>query len=804
VLHRRQHQIVLNAEQMKIQRVLFSRAGTKELVFRQKDDKFLEVDLEKPLQKHRPIVLRIEYRAKVNENHYGMFKVTDPDDAGRGNLFFTQLEAEGARRLFPCHDVPSDKATTEIEVATLASYDVVANGKRAFDKAFTKDKEKWHRVQWKQTKPHSTYLVALAVAPLGKLISVKKGRELSVMVGPQRTKEAKYLHEALPKLMEIHETLLGVSYPWDKYAVVGVPTFVWGGMENTSVTFQNEGRTLLTDPKSASETYRVIGLSAHELAHQWFGDYVTLATWDDIWLNEAFATYVEGEVSTAFFKNERPELHSVTSIWESYFRQEDGPRSHAIVEKNKKSSEDAFDAISYEKGANVLKTLEVYLGRPKFLAGLKAYLKKYALANATYEDFFGTMAKSSGENLDEFKNSWILERGYPVLSQSGKWDAEKKSYVLQVAQRPNHSEDKTTYRFRLPVVLHRRTAPAYDKAAMLEMGAAGAKLVESHIGVPEAPEWVTLNPGGKVLAKLESADELGTLELQMTYDPDPITRLWAARQVADPLFVNRTLSDAAESALARWLKSESSPYVRAALLELFQKKYFKYLPEKLASTLMELQQETIGKEAANMAKFEASPLFLSDPAGWRIFQMEVLGTLGKVKGKEILPTLAAVLGRRDLSLDNLSKAAIAVAQSGEDEAGAVLQETLKVHSPRGHQYRLVIQGAFGAWENPKAAGEIRTLAKTCGHDLPSRWAWLVKDNAPLRDSSEWSAQLKDILLSEDRLGDELKARLFSTVEESSMETVFQMANDVRTQTKSDRLKDQATKLIKKNFPNRLL
>ncbi len=799
-------QIILNAEEMTVQKVYFSRAGKKELTFRQKDGKLLEIDLEKPIQKGRPLVIRIEYTAKVNEAHYGLFKVTDPDDVARGVLFFTQLEAEGARRFFPCNDIPSDKAITEIEVATRVGISVVSNGRQTYDRPYNNSGQKWHRVNWRQGKPHSTYLVALAVAPLAKISLRHKGLELSVNVGSKKTAEAQYLLKSLPKLLDLHEAMLKVKYPWDKYAVVGVPTFLWGGMENTSATFQNEARTLLIDPKSALEQHKVIGLAAHELAHQWFGDLVTLNWWDDIWLNEAFATYIQGQVSTSFFNNEYSDLAAAVSVWEDYFRQEDGPRSHPIVEKNKSGTEDAFDAISYQKGANVLKTLEVFVGEESFKKGLTDYLKKYSFKNATHDGFFEVMAKASGENLDEFKKGWIFQRGYPVLSQEGSWNAEKKAYTLQLRQRSNHADDRSVFRFRMPVVFHRTSTPAYHQTATVEMGLSGSAATEQVVGLLEAPEWITLNPRGRVLVRLDSSAPLTTLERQMNSDPDPLTRLWAAREVAKPLFQGKTLNEASEALLSRWLQTEPSPYVRATLLVFFQKKYFRFLPEKLGATLVGLAEMVFGKDPnhGSAIKFESSSVYLSDPEGWRLFQAEVLGTLGKVPNKEMLPFLATILGRRDLSLDDTAKASIAVAQLGSDQAGEVLKVASKTHSPRGHAYRNAVEGAYGAWENPKAAAEIRLMAKSCGQDLPSRWARLVKENNSLMESAEWSLSLKDILLTEDRLGEEVKARLLSTVEELATENVFQMASEIRQTSKSERLKAQATKMIKKNFPKRLL
>ncbi len=766
--------------------------GTKkELLFTAKTGT-VEIALPKKLNTGAKFTVRIQYQGKIGTDHEGLFKVTDPDDAARGTLLFSQFESRNARAFFPCNDEPYDKALTELVTRVPAKYEVVSNGTRSKDRFYKKETERWREIRYTMGQPHSTYLMAVAVAPLSK-ISEKVGKtEVAFWVAEKKRAGARFGMDATKRLMAFYEKYLALPYPWGKYDTVGVPTFLWGGMENTSVTFMNQERILLNDPNSEFEKNGIVGLAAHELAHQWFGDYVTMAWWDDLWLNESFASYLGTLGERDFFQSIEPELQVVMASWNNYFREEDGPRSHPIVNKSVSDPDEAFDTISYTKGENVLRMLHHYVGDESFRQGLSAYLKKHALGNANYLDFFAQMETSSGQPLAAFRDSWLLQRGYPIVHYSGTWNAKQSSYQLLLRQHSNHPEDAANFHYKLPIVFHRQSTPAYSKAVDIVMGGKEQQLSVTLIA---EPEWVTVNPGAVVLGRIaqESRDE-GTLTRQALHDPDPIARTWAAYELAGGLIAGDGISSLAERTLVSVLEQDKSPYVRSAILAALTRAKIRWLPEALGSRLFALARSATERGYVQAAAFAA------DPHGWKQWKSNLLTTLGKVNQEGALPFLAATLGKGDISLDDVKSASRGLAMLGRPESTNVLKTALQLHQDRGYRYRYWMEYAFAYYESPKAVDEIRNLAKTVGTDLMGRIGWAIADNQTLKNSPEWARYLQEFLLTESRFGETVKSRMLSTIEEVKTAEVRVMLELVSAKSESPRLKEAAKKILDKNFP----
>ena len=198
-------------------------------------------------------------------------------------------------------------------------------------------------------------------------------------------------------------------------------------------------------------------------------------------------------------------------------------------------------------------------------------------------------------------------------------------------------------------------------------------------------------------------------------------------------------------------------------------------------------------------KYEKSAAYLSDPHGWAEWRAELLGTLGKVERKEVMPFLALVLGRRELPLDEVGSAVHAVASQADEKSAGMLREALKVHGDRGYRYRFSIQFAFGALEDPRAAAQIREFSKTCGSDLMGRIGWAVRDNQTLKTSREWAEFLGDLIVDNKRFGDEVKARILQTIEEVKTDHVRAMLQRIVEKSDSQRLREVSQKILEKNF-----
>lgn len=755
------------------------------------DKEELTVHLNPPLKKGEKASFRIAYQGVIRNDHHGLFRVKDPDDPSRGPILATQLEADHARELFPCNDEPNDKATTEIRVTLPESYEVISNGIRGQDKKLTRSGVKLKTVHWKMEKPHSVYLVSLAIGKFALTTKKYRNIELSFWVSPSKVAKTHYLMQATEKSMELLESYLAVPYPWPKYATVGIPTFFWGGMENTSSTHMNEEAVLLNDPLSEFEKNTITSLVAHELAHQWFGNLVTLNWWQDLWLNESFATYLESLITQRIFGTEEQEINMVLETWQDYFRQEDGPRSHPIVTAKLDSIDDAFDDISYTKGGHVLRMLNFHIGESAFRKGLKTYLTKYAYSNATHVELFKAMEEAAGEDLTKFQTCWVLQRGYPLVEYSGRWSEPSKRYTLHLSQRSNHPKDKTDFYYRLPVTYHRKAAPAYEIQKSIEIS--GTK-TNFELNLPAAPEWVTINPRAIALIKLTpknlSADQLVA---QATHDPDEISRMWANLTLLQGLLEGGESPVEAQRSVLENLKKDPSPYVRMGILSSLQKTQARWLPSELGGGLLTLAQESL------QPRFESSPLFRADPHGWRQFRSQILASLGKVNDPSVLPLLAEQLKNSKLPLDDLTSSTSAVAKQGTEQSMALLKGALALHGDRGYRFRFRILLAFAAFENPIAAKEIREIVKTEAPDLVGKLGYRIRDNFTLRDSKEWARTLETILLKDSKFGEEIQARLMTSIEESKTPEVKHLLRAVAKNSDSERIRMGSKKILEKNF-----
>ncbi|HYX90818.1 MAG TPA: M1 family metallopeptidase, partial [Myxococcaceae bacterium] len=424
----------------------------KEVPFTQRDDPargtgLLTLRPRAPLAANKPVTFSIRYKGTATTAQEGFFRTQDLSDPALLPYFFTQFEPDYARRFFPSNDRPDDKATTELFAIVDARYTVLSNGAKLKDETYSDKGDQLRRVHWRQDKPHPTYVVAVAIGQFEQ-VETAASVPASLWVQPLRRDRAFLAVSATEHALAFQERYLGVKYPWAKHDQVAVPNFFWGGMENTSLVFQRDNGLVLEDKNHIDGRTTVTGLVAHELAHQWFGDYVTCKSWADIWLNEGFATFLGRKTEDAYLGNDLIDVERATETFVRYFREEDGPRSHPLVVRNEAAKE-AFDATSYTKGAHVLRMMEHWVGEEAFRKGLKSYLERHALGNARSEDFFATFMKATGTEteLRGFRDSWLYRRGYPVIVPETSWDGT--ALRVTIRQRPNHPEEKGPFVFKL-------------------------------------------------------------------------------------------------------------------------------------------------------------------------------------------------------------------------------------------------------------------------------------------------------------------------------------------------------------------
>ena len=397
-----------------------------------------------------PARLDITFNGVLNDQLHGFYRSTYTDGAGATHtIATTQFESTDARRAFPCFDEPALKATFAttlvVDEGLLAVSNTAETGRERLDDGRV-------RVSFAPTMVMSTYLVAFVVGPLEATEATDCGGvPVRVIHRPGRGDQTAFALDVAAHALEWFTGYYGLPYPSDKLDLVAVPDFAFGAMENLGcVTFREV--LLLVDPEAASqpELQRVAEVINHELAHMWFGDLVTMAWWEGIWLNEAFATFMETACTGAF----RPEWQ----VWSTFCRSRASALSTDALANTRAveypvhspaEAEDMFDVITYEKGAALVRMLEQYLGPETFQAGVRLYLRRHAYANTQTEDLWSALADASGQPVGQIMDGWIHQGGFPAVS------AAATEHGLEVSQRhftldPTRADDR---RWAVPLLL---------------------------------------------------------------------------------------------------------------------------------------------------------------------------------------------------------------------------------------------------------------------------------------------------------------------------------------------------------------
>ena len=363
-----------------------------------------------------PARVHIDFTGVLNDKLVGFYRSTFTDDAGATHVIATtQMEATYARQAFPCWDEPDLKAVFGITLVVDDDLTVLSNNGEV-SSVPTDDGRRI--VTFADTMVMSTYLVAFAVGPLELTDPVDvDGIPLRVAFTPGKKHLSGFALEVGAFALRYLRSYYDIPYPADKLDLVGIPDFAFGAMENVGCVMFRE-TLLLVDPTTATHTEleRIVDVIAHEIAHMWFGNLVTMSWWNGIWLNEAFATFMELKGTDAF----RPEWHRWASfgIAKASAMDTDALATTRPIEFEVVSpveAEGMFDVLTYEKGGAVVRMLEQFLGEDRFRAGIAHYLRKHSHGNAETTGLWDAIEEATGEPVRRIMDSWIFQAGHPVV-----------------------------------------------------------------------------------------------------------------------------------------------------------------------------------------------------------------------------------------------------------------------------------------------------------------------------------------------------------------------------------------------------
>lgn len=407
-------EIVLNAADIEFNDVTVTSAAAsqkaKVTLDKEKEQATLAVD--KQVQPG-PATIQIKYTGILNNEMRGFY--LGKQDDGR-KYAATQLEATDARRAFPSFDEPAYKATFDVAVVADKGLAVISNTKPISDAAGPSDGK--HTVRFATTAKMSSYLVAVVVGNFEYIEGSADDIPIRVYTSPGKKELGTFALQAAEIIMHYYNQYFGIKYPYGKLDLVGLSDFSAGAMENTGcITFREV--LLLLDDKHASVDLKktVASVIAHEMAHQWFGDLVTMQWWDDLWLNEGFATWMSSKPLKAWKPEWEIDLSDVRDKTES-LNADSLQNTHPIHQEAQTPAQilELADQITYDKSAAVLRMLESYLGPETFQAGVNAYLKQHAYANATAGDFWSAQAKASKKPVDKIMPTFVEQPGAPLVS----------------------------------------------------------------------------------------------------------------------------------------------------------------------------------------------------------------------------------------------------------------------------------------------------------------------------------------------------------------------------------------------------
>jgi cytosol alanyl aminopeptidase len=381
------------------------------------------------------ITVAIPFRSPYEPAVHGLFKTK----TGGKSYAFTKFEPQSARIAFPCLDEPALKAKFEITLITPATSVALANTQIKDEQALSGAK----RTTFVETAPLPTYLAAWAVGPFDVVertlpATPVRGRVLKVrgVAAAGRGPELAYAVAQAQPIIEELEAWFGIPFPWDKVDLVAAPSYPSGAMENAGAIMFRESN-LLVDGKTSSDEQRatVSGVIAHELAHEWFGNYVTMKWWDDLWLNEAFAEWMGVRVTAKLMPAALAAEEARADVFDVMgYDSLAGARAIRQPVKTSHDARNAFDRLTYTKGLGVLGMTERWLGAEKFQAGVRAYLTAHRYGNAASDDLFAALGEASGEDVRGVLGTYLSSPGVPVIDVTPACQGKEAS--LRLRQRP--------------------------------------------------------------------------------------------------------------------------------------------------------------------------------------------------------------------------------------------------------------------------------------------------------------------------------------------------------------------------------
>ncbi|WP_342317165.1 M1 family metallopeptidase [Lysobacter sp. FW306-1B-D06B] len=416
--------------------------------------------------------LALQYTGRIGTQANGLFAIDYETQAGRKRALFTQFENSDARRMIPSWDEPAHKATFTLE-ATVPTGQMAVSNMPATSSSDLHDGTT--RVVFAPSPKMSTYLLFLSVGDFERATARADGVEVGVVTQRGAIDQARFALDSSVDVLREYNQYFGTPYPLPKLDNVASPggSQFFSAMENWGAIFTFE-HTLLLDPSisTQSDKQRVFAVAAHEIAHQWFGDLVTMSWWDDLWLNEGFATWMASRTTDKLHPEWNTRLESIGSR-ESAMALDAVATTHPVVQhvETVEQASQAFDAITYQKGSAVIRMLEGYVGADAWREGVRNYMKAHAYGNTVSDDLWREIQAAAGKPVLDLAHDFTLQPGIPLLRVAAdKCEGGKTSLTLTQDEFTRDRPGKQPLRWRVPVIVQ---VPGADAVRTIVEGGQG-------------------------------------------------------------------------------------------------------------------------------------------------------------------------------------------------------------------------------------------------------------------------------------------------------------------------------------------
>ena len=657
----------------------------------------LRIDLGRRRRASRSITTVVRYEATPRRGLY--FNEPDEDYPERPQQIWTQAQAEDAAYFFPTFDFPGERFTSEVHAGVPLGWYALSNGR--LEERRDDGRRRRSTFHWVQDRPQPAYLVTFAAGDFDEVETEAEASGVPVQYYAQRGRgeDAVRAFGRTPGMVDFFSEAIGGPYPRDKYATVAVADFIFGGMENTSATTMTD--TVLHDERAHPDIVEGCdSLTAHELAHQWFGDLLTCREWSHGWLNESFATYFD-KLFVEHAHGWDKFRYEVMRNGALYFQEDSGSYRRPLVEQTYTEPLEIFDRHLYEKGGVVLDMLRYELGDAAWWAAMNHYVTQHADSDVLTHDLQRAIEQATGRNVDWFFDQWVWKGGHPEFKAEYSWNGDARQATVKLTQTQQPDEQLTSvYRTKLELGFQvrdrfvRRTVEVSDAS-------------HSFVLPLEAePTFVAIDPANRVLKTLDFTPGEGQLSARLTGDPEAVGRIEAARQLANvgsPKAIgtlrealgNREELDYVRAEIATALGGVKGEAARDALIS-GRRSASSRVRRAVAQALGNFTDETAAE--ALTSHLEGGRANQSWGPGDRSYyvQANAAAALGRTRADSARPTLTELLGRPSHN-DIITAGAIAGLGATRDPAALA---TLFEQTERGGS-----EGARGA-----ACGALAALA----------------------------------------------------------------------------------------------